>query len=234
VPLSFDLVVFDVAGTTLHDDDNAVADAFIAALAGAGVAITPAQADPVMGLPKPLAVERLLAQRRGVAPPPEEVARVHAAFQRAMIGHYASATGVAEVTGASGLFADLRGAGVRVALDTGFDRAILDTILRRVGWSELVDATITSDEVERGRPHPDMIAALMERLGVRDAARVCKVGDSVSDIEEGINAGCGLVVAVRNARTEAALDTHEGVRAIERLYELRPLLGLAADTAGVA
>jgi phosphoglycolate phosphatase-like HAD superfamily hydrolase len=41
-----------------------------------------------------------------------------------------------------------------------------------------------------------MIRSLMARLGVREAARVAKVGDTRADLEEGTNAGCGLVVGV--------------------------------------
>ncbi len=67
----------------------------------------------------------------------------------------------------------LKRSGIRVALDTGFNRSITQVILDRLGWSQsrLIDATICSDEVRRGRPHPDMIQALMARLGVGDARR---------------------------------------------------------------
>jgi phosphoglycolate phosphatase-like HAD superfamily hydrolase len=36
----------------------------------------------------------------------------------------------------------------------------------------------------------------MARLGVRDALKVAKVGDTKADLEEGTNAGCGLVIGV--------------------------------------
>ena len=56
--------------------------------------------------------------------------------------------------------------------NTGFNRSITQVILDRLGWSRsrLIDATICSDEVAAGRPHPDMIRALMARLGVADRA----------------------------------------------------------------
>ena len=38
----------------------------------------------------------------------------------------------------------------------------------------------------------------MQRLGVLDAARVAKVGDTSVDLQEGKNAGCGLVIGVTN------------------------------------
>ena len=65
----------------------------------------------------------------------------------------------------------MKDAGIKVALDTGFNRAITQVILDRLGWSDspLIDATICSDEVARGRPHPDMILALMKQT--RDQRR---------------------------------------------------------------
>ena len=51
-------------------------------------------------------------------------------------------------------------------------------------------------EVKDGRPYPYMIHQLMERQGIQDTRRVCKVGDSARDMQMGKNAGCGLVVGV--------------------------------------
>lgn len=215
-----ELVVFDVAGTTLRDDGDVVARCMVEALSSAGVRIDPSEVDPVMGLLKPLAIATLLEAKRGHEPDAAEVAAIHERFRSAMVEHYATAPGVAAMPGAEALFEALRGRGIRIALDTGFDRTILDAVLDRLGWRSLLDATIASDEVERGRPHPDMIGALMARLGVGDPARVCKVGDSLADIEEGVNARCGLVAAMRNARTIPVLDRFPDVVAIDGLGEL--------------
>lgn len=215
-----ELVVFDVAGTTLRDDGDVVACCMAAALSSAGVEVSPREVDPVMGLLKPLAIATLLEAKRGRAPDADEVETIHERFRSAMVQHYAGAPRVGAMQGAEELFEALRGRGIRVALDTGFDRTILDAVIDRLGWRSKLDATIASDEVDRGRPHPDMIRALMARLGVEDASRVCKVGDSLADIEEGVNAGCGLVVAIRNGRTEPVLGRLTGIVAIDHLDEL--------------
>merc|ERR1711972_985174 len=65
-----------------------------------------------------------------------------------------------------------------------------------LGFDNMVDAWISSYDVKLGRPYPYMIHRLMERLEIENVKRVAKVGDSVRDIEEGRNAGCGLVVGV--------------------------------------
>ena len=53
----------------------------------------------------------------------------------------------------------------------------------------------------------------MRRLGVGDTRAVAKVGDTRADLEEGTNAGCGLVVGVTTgsftrAQLEAYPHTH--------------------------
>ena len=215
-----DLVVLDVAGTTVRDDGDVVARCMASVLAGANVQVDVADVNPVMGLRKPLAIATLLESARGGPPEPDEVARIHDRFRASMVEYYASSADVAAMPGAETLFEGLRRRGVLIALDTGFDRTILDAILDRLNWRSLLDATVASDEVQRGRPHPDMIRSLTSRLGITDSARVCKVGDSIADIQEGVNASCGLVVAIRNVRTHAVLDGSSSVASIDHLDEL--------------
>merc|ERR550539_2121974 len=68
--------------------------------------------------------------------------------------------------------------------------------MKKLGLDHIVDGQVSSYEVKDGRPAPFMIFKLMEDLGVEDVRRVAKVGDTVRDIQEGKNAGCGLVVGV--------------------------------------
>lgn len=100
-------------------------------------------------------------------------------------------------------FRGLRKAGVKIGLDTGYPQSIQRGLVQRLGFDELVDAYISSYDVAEGRPYPYMIHRLMERLRVMDVRRVAKVGDSVRDIEEGRNAGCGLVVGVLSGADSA-------------------------------
>jgi phosphonatase-like hydrolase len=195
-----DLVVFDMAGTTVHDGD-AVNASFRATLAAWGIEAEPAAVNAVMGLPKPEAIRILLerfGQPPGGTPSAETINGIHEDFTRRMVSYYASDPAVCEIPGAAAAFAALRRAGVKVALNTGFFRPIAEVLLARLDWRSpaVIDAYITSDEVPRGRPHPDMIYHLMKRLGIRDVRRVAKVGDTRADVEEGINAGCALVIGV--------------------------------------
>ncbi len=218
-----ELAVFDMAGTTVYDGD-AVNSAFRVAMAGAGITADPAFVATVMGLPKPEAIGILLKKAgRGEA----EVAAIHDDFVRRMREYYANDTSVREIPGAEAAFEELRRAGVKVALNTGFSRAITDVLLERLGWAVpgVIDAVITSDEVPHGRPHPDMIRALMAKLGVTDARRVAKVGDTRADLEEGTNAGCGLVVGVTSgAFTREQLLPHPHTHIVGSVTEVPALV----------
>jgi phosphonatase-like hydrolase len=223
-----DLVVFDVAGTTVFDGD-AVVKCLIAALEPY-VEATADSAREVMGLPKPVAIRELLTEA-GVCVPADLdaiVAEVHEVFRAAMLTTYRSDPGLAPAPDAERVFAALRQAGVRVALDTGFSRDILDAVLNRLGWSvpSTLDVAISSDEVEQGRPFPDMIRLAMERTGVTKSSRVAKVGDTVSDLLEGLAAECGIVVGITHGTHTRAQLERDGVIVIDRLRELLPLVGV--------
>lgn len=195
------LAVFDIAGTTLHDGD-AVNVTFADALRAAGVERSRDDINAVMGLAKPRAIDLLLGALPDDATADERAARktqidaIHRDFADRMIAHYQKSPAVREIDGASDVFKALKAGGVRVALDTGFDRRITNAVLRRMRWIALglVDATVTSDEVVDGRPAPDMIFRAMTLTGVGHASDVAKIGDTPSDLHEGTNAGCAAVV----------------------------------------
>src|SRR5262245_2938813 len=129
-----ELVVFDLAGTTVNDAD-AVGSTFRAALAARGLSADPAAVNAVMGLPKPEAIRILLdafGRPYGFAPTPENVDALHADFTRLMCDHYATSPDIREVPGATAAFAALRRSGVKVALNTGFFRPIADVVLGRL------------------------------------------------------------------------------------------------------
>ncbi|MHB1306307.1 MAG: HAD family hydrolase [Limisphaerales bacterium] len=222
--MRIELVVFDMAGTTVRDDD-AVNRCLREALAAGGVEVTRDDVNEVMGLPKPVALQQIL-QRRGGDDSPARIQALHGDFLQRMIRFYRTDPGVGEMPEAGQVLRRLKQAGVKTALDTGFSRDILDVICQRLGWgAELLDATVASDEVPRGRPHPDLLFEAMRRTGVTDPARVAKVGDTPSDLQEGTAAGCSLVIGVTNgSHTREQLAAHPHTHLIAQLTELLPLV----------
>jgi phosphonatase-like hydrolase len=225
--MNIELVIFDMAGTTINDDDG-VNRCLRATLENAGLPVTRDAVNRVMGIPKPEAL-RLLIER---CERPDLAARldaIHDDFVARMIRFYQTDPSVHEIPGAGETFRRLRAAGIKVALDTGFTRDIVDVVLARLKWngSELVDATVTSDEVPRGRPHPDLAEKAMRDLGVRDPRRAAKVGDTPSDLQEGTAAGCGLVIGVTGgSHTAEQLKPFPHTHLIHTVAELPALLGI--------
>jgi len=222
------LVVFDIAGTTVVDDGE-VARCFLDALATENLSVPHESVNEVMGLPKRLAIRQLLDEFGPQPPDDTLIDRLHDDFERRMIDHYLNSPGVAVYPGVTALFRELRRNGVAVAVNTGFPRPILDALMDRLGWrvGHTIDAAIASDEAPRGRPYADMIHILMRHLGLGEAHRVAKVGDTPSDIAEGKAAGCGWVVAVTygtHSRDELTIEkpTHlaDDVSQIASVWDL--------------
>jgi phosphonatase-like hydrolase len=225
--MNIDLVVFDMAGTTVNDADG-VNRSVREALASVGISVSREAVNRVMGIPKPEAL-RILIEQSPAKQLLDRLDEIHTDFVGRMIRFYQTDPSVYEIPGASETFGRLRRAGIRVTLDTGFNRQIADTVLRRLGWlnTRLLDATVTSDEVARGRPHPDMIERLMRDLGVSDPKRVAKVGDTPSDLQQGTSAGCGMVVGVcGGSHTAEQLAPYPHTHLIASAADFPGLLGL--------
>lgn len=221
------LVVFDIAGTTLHDESN-VALVLQQAIKTAGVTVSVEEVNEVMGYAKPFAIRHLLEQKQDARfKDPVFIDQLHEQFVQEMKNHYAHSPAVREKTGTTAVLKALKEKGIKVGLDTGFDRGITNVILERVGWHHngLIDAVVTSDEVPKGRPYPYMIYRTMEQLGIQSIKAVAKVGDTVSDLEEGTNAGCRYVIGVTTgAYTRSQLAAGPHTHLIATLDELFTIL----------
>src|SRR5215510_14904111 len=223
-----ELVVFDMAGTTV-EEGGAVYQCLRDTLAANGLEVVERDLSEVKGMDKREALLVLIersAMREELLP---GLDAIHEDFTDRMIEFYRSDPSVGETPGAGETFRRLRQAGVKVALNTGFSRDIAQTLIDRLGWDRdgLIDASVTSDEVERGRPRPDMIRRLMMKLGVADPRRVAKVGDTPADLLEGKNADCGLVVGVTQGscpREQLEKFPHDYL--IGTVAELPELLGV--------
>jgi phosphonatase-like hydrolase len=186
-----DLVVFDMAGTTVLDDGQ-VPEAFTAALEEYGVSVSPDMIRDIRGASKREAIRRLLPE----GTERNRLADLAYTSFRAHLAHRYADTARA-VPGAHDVFVWLRSRGIRVALNTGFDRDTAQLLLAALGWEAgIVDAVVCGDEVSQGRPAPYMIFRCMEATGVVNVARVANVGDTTLDLQAGHNAGVSLNIGV--------------------------------------
>jgi len=218
------LVVFDLAGTTV-DDRGMVLECFVETVRAYNLPSTPEELNALMGLNKREVLGMLAGRLYSPGSPEVEqladkaldtfVERMSAAYERHL----------APIPGAEETFAFLRARGIKIATDTGFDATIGGLIMDRLKWpGRLIDIAITSSEVPRGRPAPYMIFHVMEHLGILDVHQVMKVGDSPADVEEGFNAGCGEVVGVLSgSHTAATLGSYHHTRLVESVADLPAL-----------
>jgi phosphonatase-like hydrolase len=128
--------------------------------------------------------------------------------------------------GVPSAIAALRAAGVKVALNSGFDRAVTNTIVNILGWQDKLDAVVCTEDVPQGRPAPYMIYRAMEATGVVDISKVLVAGDTTRDLEAGTNAGAAMVIGVlTGSQTVEALGKSRHTHILSGVAEIPDLLG---------
>lgn len=220
-----DLVVFDMAGTTVSDRDY-VANAFQKAFQNHDLLVSEMEVNPLMGYPKPIAIQMVLGKQE-IEFDEELVNKIHKDFVGEMIDFYEYSPFVKAMPDAEDIFFYFKERGVPIALNTGFSKNIAQTIIDRFQWKQrgLIDEFIASDEVEKGRPYADMIETLKKRVGVGEESIIMKVGDTVADILEGQNANCKYVVAVTTGATpKEVLNEYSPTHIISSLKEIPGIL----------
>lgn len=201
-----DLVICDMAGTTVEDAGQVPA-AFTAALAEQGIVLSPAEVNAVRGASKRQTIHALTPEGSDRA---ARSAATYAAFVRHLKAAFAQ--GVRPVAGAVETFRWLRERGVKIALDTGFDREITNLLLTALDWQTgVVDAVVCGDEVSAGRPAPYLIFRCLEAAGVQSVHRVAAIGDTVLDLQAGHHAGVRWNIGVLSGahrREQLAREPH--------------------------
>jgi HAD superfamily hydrolase (TIGR01509 family) len=84
-----------------------------------------------------------------------------------------------------------------LAIASSSNREVIDAVLARAGIAQLFQATVSSEEVERGKPAPDVYLEAARRLGV-DATASVAIEDSRNGIRSAHDAGM-RVIAIPNA-----------------------------------
>lgn len=226
---AYALIVFDMAGTTVNED-NVVYKTIHEAFAEAGYEI---KLEDVLRLGA--GKEKLNAIRDILKHLPPETdyqdvtaAAIHADFRQRLKVAYQDLQ-VSSFPGSEAFLARLRKAGIKIALNTGYDRPTAEQLLQKMNWQagHIYDVLVTADDVDNSRPAPDMILLAMNRTQVTSSAEVVKVGDSVIDIEEGKNAACGLTIGVTTgAQSRVQLTTADPDAIVDQLSEISALVGL--------
>jgi len=99
----------------------------------------------------------------------------------------------------------VRSAGVRTALGSSAKQEELGVYQRIAGIEGLIDAAASSEDAERSKPHPDIFAAALEKLGGVDPAHVLAIGDSPYDAQAAGKLGIRAIGVLCGGFAEADL-----------------------------
>jgi phosphonatase-like hydrolase len=232
--IKIELIVFDIIGTIV-DDGGIEQKCMRAALSSAGLRVNTKAIHKVQGLAKTEAIRTLVSEFDISLRVADQWREVYSDFSIWMQRCFQLDPSVRVVEGAPEVFALLKKSGIKIALSSSFNRSLVDVLTERFGWNlpGAVDAIIATDEVDRGRPHPDMIQRLMKELGVQSAANVLKVGDTPEDLLEGRKAGCGLVFGVAaGAFTREQLRRYPHDDILDSIVDLPQKLNLIPSSNG--
>jgi phosphonatase-like hydrolase len=221
--MKIEMVAFDVAGTVLNDDGLVIA-AFKAAFERTQSDLWPTHgaqwtqyALDTMGQSKIDVFTELLGDADGAY-------QANIAFEESYVSEIAKVGAVA-IPGAEEIFTFLRSQGIAVALTTGFSRSTLDTLITDLGWSELIDVSVTPSEAGRGRPHPDMLQRAATTVGIANPASVIVLGDTASDMKSGVAFGAGQIIGVlTGAHKEATLLDAGATTVVNSVADLKSLI----------
>lgn len=225
VTVEVELVVFDMAGTTVRDD-GLVERAFVLAADRTGITSSPEQREEAIDYVRETMGQSKIEVFRALTGDEDAAVRANEAFELAYSELVAS-VGVEAIPGAAEVMRELREGGVKVALTTGFSRVTLDALLDALGWHDIADVTLAPSDAGRGRPFPDMPLTALLRTGTTNVGAMVVIGDTASDMLSGVNAGAGLVVGVLSgAHDEDALEEAGADAVITSVADLPDLLGL--------
>ena len=198
-------VIFDWAGTTVDHGSLAPVRTLQRVFAGRDIQLADSVARRDMGIAKRDHIRKLLAepevaaewqrryQRPAAEPDVEQLYEEFIPLQMACLLDYAQVIdGVVPVVEA------LRARGIRIGGTTGYTRAMLEQLevaARKQGYT--ADRSLCPEDVGAGRPYPFMCYQLAVDLKAAPLSACVKIGDTLSDIAEGRNAGMWTIGVLR-------------------------------------
>jgi phosphonoacetaldehyde hydrolase len=208
-------IVADLAGTTVDYGSCAPAGVFVQVFRNAGVEISFAEARGPMGMGKKDHIRELfrlprVAEAWRLANSREwteaDVEALYGAFIPLQLNCLADYNNL--IPGVYQTVIELQQDGVQLGVNTGYTREMTQIVLDGMRQQGVVPAALSClSDVPAGRPAPWMIFDTMEQLGVYPPAAVIVVGDTLSDIEAGRNAGAWTVGVTRTGNLVGMTST---------------------------
>lgn len=191
------MVVFDMAGTTVNEDNIVykTLQQVINHIGGYQLTLTEVL-EHGAGKEKLQAIKTVLKNCLNIVD--DQLAeQMFQSFLQALENAYEVAD-IYPNSNANEVFTILNDMSVLRVLNTGYDRKTAESLLRKLNWvvGRDIDALVTATDVSKNRPYPDMIDFARTKFAITDPALVVKIGDSIIDIQEGQNAGCALSIGI--------------------------------------
>lgn len=231
------LVIFDLSGTTVQDD-NAVAKSLYQAAKEFKLPVTLEEFEKTIGTNKIHLYQYMIAKTKGTDVRfedfekydfPEirsEAMEIFERYTEIMINWYENH--VQAMEGAEETFEYLHKNDIKVATDTGFHRDVTNAIMEGLKWKErgLIDIAVDVESTGgKGRPAPFMIFHAMQALNIQKVCEVMKVGDTPADLLSGENAGCGANIGVLSgANTAAVLGKYKHTHLLKSVADIPELI----------
>ena len=136
---------------------------------------------------------------------------------------------VQAMTGASELLRELGEAGAAVILASSAKQEEIDHYLDLLEARELVDGWTSSADVERTKPHPDLVEAALEKADGDGPALM--VGDSTWDVKAAAAAGIPTLAVLTGGFSEEELREAGAAEVAESIEALRGAPQLFRETA---
>ena len=209
-------VILDWAGTAVDYGCCAPMVAFIEVFRQHGVPITIEEARGPMGVHKRTHVLQLtqlesVSQRwqeaHGRQADEADVESMFQDFVPALLDILADYTD--PIPGVLEAVAAFRERGLKIGSTTGYTREMMDVVVpeaKKQGYEP--DSVVCSTDVPAGRPEPWMALKSAMEMGVYPMDAIVKVGDTVPDIEEGLNAGM-WTIGLAQTGNEVGLNEQE-------------------------
>ena len=219
-------VIFDWAGTTVDFGCMAPVQAFVEVFKQYGIEPTMEEVRKPMGMLKIDHIRTMLKMDRvrdlwidkyGKEPTEEDAQALYGIFEEKLLSilpdYSDPKPGVVEMVNR------LRRHGYKIGSTTGYNDKMMEIVVpaaREKGYEP--DVWFSPDSTgQKGRPWPYMIFRNMEALEIKKVNRVLKVGDTISDIKEGRNAGVwSAAIVVGSSEMGLSLQEYEALSQEEK------------------
>lgn len=216
-------VIFDWAGTVVDHGSRAPVAALQDVFAAAGIPVSVAEVRISMGIAKKDHIRSLLelprvsaewVRVRGAEPVETDVESLYREFLPKQLECLADYSRV--IAGVRATVEGLRSQGVKIGSTTGYTPAMVAFLMEKAkeqGFDP--DCVVCPQDVPGGgRPGPWMCYLNAVRMSVSPLWEMVKIGDTPSDIEEGLSAGMWTIGVTRTGN-EAGLTEDEWDQASE-------------------